>query len=287
MASVGKYRKKIKSAKNIAKITKAMQLVAASKMRKAQVMALSGKEYSDALIELSGMLSKHLDKTIHPLIGDPKNISSPSLVILVAPEKGLCGGLVTNISRFVAHDIASKKVTPDFIAVGAKAKQVSRRLSLNIVAEFPLGLSYPTFDLVPPIARLAELRFINGDNSRVSIIYAEFFNTMVQKVVAKELLPLEFKTIEETPRLEKQYLFEPTPEDIVNSLLSMYLETEIYHMLLEAYASEQSARMVAMKNATDNAKGLIEDLTIEFNKVRQSMITSEILDIGNQQFING
>ncbi len=288
MASIGKYRKKIKSAKNIAKITKAMQLVAASKMKKAQIMALSGKEYSEGITDLASILSTHLDKTIHPLINANLNSQKPTLIILISPEKGLCGGLVTNISRSVNKAIIDENRNVKFITVGNKAKQIVKRLGLSSIAEFSLGLSYPSFELVPPIARLVEEKFITEEYKSVKILYAEFINTMYQEVTAEALLPLQLNIPlkSDEPKINKEYLFEPSPSDIVNPLLKMYLETKIYHILLEAYASEQSARMVAMKNATDNAKSLIEQLTIEYNKVRQSMITNEILDIGNQAFVN-
>ncbi len=284
MASIGKYRKKIKSAKNIAKITKAMQLVAASKMKKAQNMALSGKEYSDGISNLTSILSRYMDKSLHPLIRNSVNSGSGRLVVLIAPEKGLCGSLVTNLGRYIRRLITSEQKRVEAVVVGNKAKQIAARLNLQVVAQFPLGLSYPTFDLAVPIARFIEEKFISGSFGSIDVVYAEFINTMFQEAKHETLLPLDVASNGSENMVQKQkgqYVFEPTASDIVNSLLKMYLETKIYHILLEAYASEQSARMVAMKGATDNAKSLIGDLTLEFNKVRQSVITSEILDIGN------
>lgn len=284
MPSLVKFRKKIKSAKNISKITKAMQMVAASKMRRAQTMALSGKEYSQGLTDLTKILSNYLDKTIHPLIGIERDSKAATLMIVISPEKGLCGGLITNLGRYVYKRYKDENSNVSFITIGSKAKIIAKRTGAQIAAEFPLGLSTPDFAMVPPIARFVEESFLSGNYKTVKIVYAEFINTMFQEVAEETLLPLEIETQVTAGVPPKEYLFEPTPEDIVNPLLKMYLEVKIYHILLEAYASEQSARMIAMKNATDNAKSLIEGLTIEYNKVRQSVITGEILDIANQSF---
>ncbi len=288
MALIGQYRKKIKSAKNIAKLTRAMQLVAASKMKKAQIMALQGKDYAYGLSDMTHLLSSYIEKGMHPLVGKAVNEDAPVLTVLIAPQKGLCGGLVTNLTRFVAKnltEISDRK--KEFVVVGNKAKLIARRLRLSVIAEFDLELSAPKYDFVLPIARIIEDKFKSGQSSRVEVIYADFVNTMIQAPFKRILLPLDLNiegigiSDKEDIVLKKEYIFEPTPESIVNPLLEMYLEVEIYQILLEAYASEQSARMVAMKNATDNASNLISDLTIDFNKARQANITNEILDIAN------
>ena len=286
MASVRTYRKKIRSAKSIAKITKAMQLVAASKMKKAQISAASGKNYSFGIIELANVLSVYLDQSLHPLLKEPEIIHKKELIVLVAPEKGLCGGLVTNLTRFLYNTIdAIGSNNIELIAIGKKAKLTAKKLAVEVIAEFEIGLSSPSYDLVPPIARLVEERYCSGEIKQVVVVYPEFVNTMVQSPKFQVLLPLRNSLSreieEETVKSISPYIFEPSPESIVNSLLGMYLETEIYQILLESFASEQSARMVAMKNATDNAQDLINSLSIEYNKVRQSGITNEILDIGN------
>lgn len=286
MVSVRTYRKKIKSAKSIAKITKAMQLVAASKMKKAQVSAASGKEYSAGIVELASVLSNFLDTSLHPLLSTTDAENKKQLIVLVAPEKGLCGGLVTNLTRFLNKYIETVgRGNVQLVAVGKKAKLAARRMSAEVVAEFEIGLSSPSFELVPPIARLIEDLYLGGKISQVVVVYPDFINTMVQIPRSLVLLPLQNSLSQdiqdEEKRIDYQYKFEPDPKAIVDSLLGTYLETEIYQILLESFASEQSARMVAMKNATDNAEGLIDSLSIEYNKVRQSGITNEILDIGN------
>jgi F-type H+-transporting ATPase subunit gamma len=282
MALIGAFKKKIKSAKNIAKITRAMQLVAASKMKKAQNSALSGKEYADGVYSLSGLVAKYYDEDTNKLVNKDNKKAAKTMIVLVAPEKGLCGSLITNLSKFVYKIMAEEKDS-EFLVIGKKAKQITARLRGNLIADFEMGVSSPKYDMVPPIARIIEERFIGGLNDKVVVVYSEFINTMEQKPKVKSLLPL---TIEEgvsndKPEYLSDYKFEPSLGEIANPLFEMYLETEIYQLLLESYASEQSARMVAMKNATDNASSLIEDLTVEFNKARQSAITNELLDIQN------
>lgn len=285
MSAVAKYRKKIKSAKNIAKITKAMQMVAASKMRRAQDSATRSKVYASELVKLSTILSSQIDESVHPLLRKPSE--ARDLVLVIAPEKGLCGSLVTNISRKLLEVVGTTDPSKiDFIVVGKKARHVVGRLSGNIIGEFTLGISQPTYEIVPPIARLIEKEFIDGIVGRVVCLYTEFHTTINQETLYKVLLPLNLAGNDILERsVENGYKgyikFEPSADIISTEFLSMFLETEIYQLLLESYASEQSARMVAMKNATDNARSLISLLTLEYNKKRQEMITSEIIDIGN------
>ena len=282
MSSVRQFRKKIKSAKNIAKLTRAMQFVAASKMKKAQEQAAGGKDYVNGLISLSYLLSNYLDPKLHPLLQSGSE-EGKVIIVLVAPEKGLCGSLVTNLSKKLILAVeAIGKQRIEFITVCKKANQVIRRIGGEIIAEFTLGLSSPKYETVPPIANLIEERFRDGLASRVVFIFSEFVNTLNQVPTERTLLPLKptYDDTREEPN-NKDYLFEPSAKEVVEPFLEMYLEVEIYQILQESYAAEQSARMVAMKNATDNAQSLIGDLSLEYNKVRQSIITAEILDIGN------
>ena len=285
MSAIAKYRKKIKSAKNIAKITKAMQMVAASKMKRAQESALKSKVYTTELMNLSSILTSQIDESVHPLLR--KTLLEKDLILIIAPEKGLCGSLVTNVSRKLLEITGVKDMSKaDFIVVGKKAKYVVNRLSGNIISEFSIGVSQPKYEIVPPIARLIEGKFIDGDVGRVICLYTEFYTTINQEPLYKILLPLNLAggdILERTTEISlTDYIkFEPSADIICNEFLSMFLETEIYQLLLESFASEQSARMVAMKNATDNAKSLISQLTLEYNKKRQEIITSEIIDIGN------
>jgi F-type H+-transporting ATPase subunit gamma len=282
MVQIAKYRKKIRSAKNIAKITKAMEMVAASKMKRAQDNAKSSREYANGIIDLSLLLTTQIENSKHILLNVPK-VGEKELLVLFAPEKGLCGSMFNNLAKFTLSKIKDLK-NPEFILVGKKAKKIISSIGGTVLAEFELGLSQPKYDLVPPIANVITERFLSGEISKISAIYADFVNTMTQLPTVKTLLPLQIlrSEYEETEnQIDNYYLFEPSSEDIIESILKIYLEVEIYQVVLEAFASEQSARMIAMKNASDNATSLINGLTIDYNKIRQSTITSEILDIGN------
>lgn len=277
MATIRQIRKQIKSTKNIAKITRAMQMVAASKMKKAQEQAQASREYAMGISDLSYALAQKIDQSLHPLL-QGYNAGKKELVVLVAPEKGLCGSLVTNLARVLAESYPDLSLI-DFIAVGRKAKSIIIRLNGNLIAEFLLGISQPKYELVPPIAAVISQRFLAGDISRVVAIYTNFINTMVQRPAKMTLLPLQLIKEDKAAPPAGYYIFEPSAERLAEALLPMYLEIEIYQLLLEAYASEQSARMVAMKNATDNANSLLQALTQGYNKARQAGITSEIIDI--------
>lgn len=293
MASIRIYRKKIKSARNIAKITRAMQMVAASKMKRAQEMAQVSRGYADGILDLSNEISFYVDTSINPLLHEVKG-NRGQLVIVIAPEKGLCGSLLTNTVRFINKIVmsdSSKNVK--FIAIGKKARYVVGRIGGEIIAEFNIGMSQPTYDIVSPITRLITESFTSGEVGKVSVVYNEFINTMTQKPSFKTILPLTmigetFSDQEDGAEVAggSDMLFEPSAKDITDSLLERSLEIEIYQFLLEAYASEQSARMLAMKNATDNAEGLISDLTIKFNNARQASITTEIADISSANMIS-
>lgn len=284
MASLRQFRKKIKSAKNISKLTRAMQLVAASKMKRAQEAATSHKEYAKGISDLSYLLSSVLDASIHPLLETKRVDTGKNLIILIGPEKGLCGSLVTNLAKetFSVVDQFSHKDV-EFITIGKKANQIVKKMGTEVVAEFDMGLMHPKYEIVPPIARLIEERFLVGLAKSTQAIFSGFINTMSQVPQIRTLLPLSL--VVQSPENEnsekKDYLFEPSAKDIVDPFLKMHLEVQIYQILLEGFASEQSARMVAMKNAQDNANNLLGVLSLEYNKVRQSIITSEILDIGN------
>lgn len=279
MISTRQFRKKIKSAKNIAKVTRAMEMIAASKMKKAQDQAKLNRPYSEGIEELSSVLINQTDPSIHPLLNKTTE-SMNELVLLVTPDKGLCGALLTNLTKFLFNSFPSLD-SVEFITVGKKAKTIVLNLGGVSIAEFNLGLSSPKYEIVPSIALAITDKYLKED-VKVSVVYTSFINTMSQKPNQKVLLPLNLTENALTQPQEANksfYLFEPSAEEITKSLLGMYLEKEIYQYLLEAYASEQSARMVAMKNATDNAQDLIGALTLEYNQARQAGITMEIINI--------
>lgn len=282
MVSIRLFRKKIKSAKNIAKITRAMQMVAASKMKRAQDIALSGREYSIGIDELSIMLSSV--KLTHPLFGSElqigDDVSKRILVVLIAPEKGLCGSLVTNLYKKLLQYLSEySKENIDFVCIGKKAIDIAKKTGVNIIADFSFGFSYPKYEFVTPVAGLIKEKFISGQVDRVDVVYADFINTMTQIPNVKTLLPVKRQT--ETGSSGNFVLFEPNEQSILEPLINMYTEIQLFQLFLESYASEQSSRMVSMKSATDNANGLIGQLTVDYNKARQMSITNEILDISN------
>ncbi len=286
MAQGRSFRKKIKSAKNIAKITRAMQMVAASKMKRAQESALAGRPYAEGLLSIAGLLSNYLDPSFHALLANPQGKNLGELTVLIAPEKGLCGAMITNLIKKFSSIQKEIPATSEFIVIGKKAKYIASKLGGKIIAEFNVGVSQPSYDLIPIVTRVVRDRFLSGEIGKVHVYYSKFVNTMAQEPQFATILPLTVPSETESQKApgvagNSHFVFEPNPQDVTESLLNRYLETEIYHFILESYASEQSARMVAMKNATDNAQGLIEDLTVQYNKARQTSITAEIADIAS------
>lgn len=275
MASTRVIKRRIKSAKNIAQITKAMQMVAASKMKKAQSQAINTRPYATELLTAVNSLKGRVDPSLHPLL-TTNEISATEAVVLIAPDKGLCGGLVTNLARVLLE----KDKNTSFIVLGKKGRDAALRMGFNIEAYFDLGISQPKYEIVPPIAKTIITGFISGKFSKVSIVYTKFINTLSQKPVAETILPLSLeKIVEQQEENFKEYLFEPSANQVLDALLPHYVEMQLYQIILESYASEQSARMMAMKNASDNAKDIITELTLSYNKVRQTLITNEIADI--------
>jgi F-type H+-transporting ATPase subunit gamma len=273
-------RRRIRSVQSTAKITRAMELVAASKMRRAQQNALAGRPYAEklrwVLADLAETMPLMDPETIHPLLKAREETANIE-VILVTPTRGLAGGLPTNLNRRAAQFLVEAGVPARVIAVGKKGRDFMRRTGQEVVAEFlDLG-DYPGYEEVRPIAQIAIEDFIEGRADEVYVLYAQFVNTVVQKPELFKLLPVEAPEDAETARID--YIYEPGREAVLAELLPRYVERLVYEAVLEAIASEQSARMVAMRNATDNANELIKDLTLVYNKARQESITSELLDI--------
>jgi F-type H+-transporting ATPase subunit gamma len=281
MANTRDIRRRIKSVKNTAQITKAMQMVAASKMRKAQQAALAGHPYAEVLNRVLVSLRDRLGAVSHPLLEKPS--SKKHLVILVTSDKGLCGALNTNVIREAgALDIHST----DFVATGRKGAGYLSRTGRRMIADFQLP-DRPSFLQTKAVSKYCLKQFLAGDVGKVSVLYPKFINTLTQKPVMTPLLPISLVEAagaapERSPD-DAQYLFEPDPERVLNAILPYYFYFTVYQMILDARASEQSARMIAMKNATDNAKNLVKDLTLEYNKARQAGITTELLEITTAQ----
>jgi len=273
-------RRRTKSVQNTAKITRAMELVAASKMRRAQLNALAGRPYAEkmrwVLADLAETLPLMDPETIHPLLKSRPETKAVE-VILVTPSRGLAGGLPTILNRRAAQFILDAGAPAHVIAVGKKGRDFMRRTGQEVVAEFlDLG-DYPGYEDIRPIVQVAIEDFMEGRADEVYVLYTKFVNTVIQRPEVFKLLPVEAPEDAETARID--YIYEPDRETVLAELLPRYVERLVYEAILEAMASEQSARMVAMRNATDNANELVKDLTLVYNKARQESITSELLDI--------
>jgi F-type H+-transporting ATPase subunit gamma len=292
MANTRDIRRRIKSVKNTAQITKAMQMVAASKMRKAQQAALSGRPYAALMNDVLAAAVSGEGDLKHPLT--EKREGTRRAVILISTDKGLCGGLNTNLLREASR---FDKDTTVFICAGRKGAQWAGRMKRELAAEFTYK-DTPQFADARAISKFAQQLFLEGKVDRVDAVYTNFINTLSQKAEVRQLLPVgEIKALDagvegsgaakalSEPTAE--YLFEPGASDLLGNLLPHYLNYQVFQFLQEAKASEHSARMVAMKNATDNAKQLVKDLTLEYNKIRQAGITTELLEITTAQMALG
>ena len=287
MANIQDIRRRIKSIRNTAQITKAMQMVAASKMRKAQAHALAGRPYATLMNKVLVSLQHRTDAKLHPLL-QVREVKK-ELVIVLSTDKGLAGALNTNLLREAARFDAAKT---GYIAAGRKARQFLARTKRELLADFELK-DAPTFLETKVIANFAIEKFLAGEVDRVSVLYTHFINTINQRPTLRTLLPISPFDLPQTNGAPEQpdpllgYLFEPTPERVLEAMLPYYLQYQIFQMVLDARASEHSARMVAMKNATDNAMQFIKDLTLEYNKMRQASITTELLEIATAQMALG
>ena len=282
MPSTRDIRRRIKSVKNTAQITKAMQMVAASKMRKAQQAALAGRPYAALMNEVLEALVAESRDFSHPLV--EKRDGGRRCAIIISTDKGLCGGLNSSLMREAA------KFGPDtkFISAGRKASQFLARTKRALVAEFTYK-DAPLFSEARAISKFAQDLYIKGEVDQVDVLFTRFISTLNQKPEVFQLLPIgQIKPVAAgigaTPEPPSgggtgEFLFEPSQEQVLGALLPHSLNFQVYQILLEAKASEHSARMVAMKNATDNAKQFIKDLTLEYNKLRQANITKELLEI--------
>jgi F-type H+-transporting ATPase subunit gamma len=286
MASPRELRRRIRSISGTAQITKAMQMVAASKMRKAQQAAIATGPFARQLYRIQRSATTRAVDFAHPLLA-VRDVRKRA-VILIAADKGLCGALNTNVFRIAAQFDQRSTI---FITAGRKAAQFVARTGRQLAAEFAYGDS-PTFAEARAISAFARDLFLKGEVDQVQIVTTRFVNTLTQEPVSIEYLPVgEIKGVkvvgaqpEETLAADtSETVFEPSPEALLGYLLGHYLNIYIYYVLLSAKASEQSARMVSMKNATDSAETLIDGLTLEYNKLRQGNITKELLEIAGGQ----
>ncbi|MFQ5860166.1 MAG: ATP synthase F1 subunit gamma [Dehalococcoidia bacterium] len=280
MPSLRQIRRRTRSIQNTAKITRAMEMIAASKMRRAQARVLAGRPYAEKMQEVLAHLAAQPrpgEEEVHPLlqVREVKRIE----VLHITPDRGLCGGLPSSLNRRSSQFILERQdgVTASVVCVGRKGRDFMVRYQQDVRAIF-LNLSdRPTVADILSIAHLVMEDYTTGFADQVYLTYAQFVSTMVQRPVTVRLLPIEPAPL--TTELQVGYIYEPQSFTVMAALLPRFVEMQIYHVLLEAIASEQSARMVAMRNATDNAKDMVDQLTLLMNKVRQDTITKELLDI--------
>ena len=290
MPSLKDIRGRIGSVRNIAQITRAMEMVAASRMKRAQDSILAARPYAD---ELEGALERvaqaaGLSEEIDPLLA-----SRPvrrAAIIVVTTDRGLAGSLNANATRAVLRWVTERAsrsngerpVEIEAITVGRRGRDTLRRAGIPIAAHFAQLGDRPTFADVTPIARLVTEDFLSERYDEIDIAYSRFVSTLAQRPEIDRLLPVVQPEVEaETERTNDEYLFEPSPEAVLSRLLPHYVAIGIYRAVLENNASEQSARMIAMRNSTDNANELIDDLTLVYNKTRQATITREMIEIAS------
>lgn len=277
MATAREIRRRIRSVGNIGQVTRAMQAVAASKMRRAQERTLASRPYADRAWEILTYVAAQpaAGKALHPLL-EQRTVRNVGL-LLITPDRGLCGGLPTNVIREAVGFMARQRVPVRVIGIGRKGTHFMIRQGVDVHAEFIELPDLPPLAEITPIARLAVDDFLNESFDQVYLTYADFINTMVQRPVTRQLLPIQPAVLEGAGAIV--YTIEPDPETVLGQVLEGFTVLQIYQAILDAQASEHSARMVAMRAATENAEALVEDLTLTYNRARQEAITRELLDI--------
>ncbi|MCL2485855.1 MAG: ATP synthase F1 subunit gamma [Endomicrobia bacterium] len=271
-------KKRIKTSQSIAQIAKAMEMIAASKIRKAQ-----------AAVEKHSPYAKKIYNVVHKMIADKeldgvekfsKEREGKKAVFVISPDKGLCGGLVVNLLKKASSYISEDDYV---IAVGKKAASGIVKYDYNVLASFPMGTGFPRYDDMFPMIDIARKFYLSGEVVKVAIVYTEFKNMLIQEAVVDEIFPI--KPDERFNDSGIDYIFEPSPEQVLRDIVPYYFEVEFYNALMNSYASEQAARMTAMSNAKENANEISASLTNIYNKSRQEKITNEILDLANGQAI--
>ena len=277
MPNVRQIKRRIRSVQNTAKITKAMSMIAASKMRRSQEMAQRGRPYADSMRDLlSDLAAQPQDEdNIHPLLRrrDVRN----SGIVHITPDRGLTGGLNANINRTMAQFMSGQGSNFSVVSVGKKGRDFLVRGGQNVKAVFSDLGDQPSLVDTTPVASIVISDYVERRLDAVYLSYAQFVSTTVQRPVVVPLLPVVSAELESKDAVG--YIYEPSVEEVLSALLPRYVEMQIYHAVLESIASEQSARMVAMQNATDSANEMVDDLTLVMNKARQESVTTELLDI--------
>ncbi len=291
MANLRDIRRRIKSVKNTRQITRAMQLVSSSKMKRSQDAAVAGRPYALLLADLLDTVGEKLDladtKIKHPFF-EKREVKTRGILVM-STDRGLCGPLNTNLFRKITEDVKSDA---KFVTVGRKAKQFISRTGRDLFADFSIS-DKVAFSEIRPVLKLLTDAYVRGDIDTIEVAYPSFVNVLVQEPIVQPLLPIVGlqevldqlkKRVADLPSLEarsdtREMTFEPSVTSVLNELPNLYVKVIIHQLLLESRAAEHCARMVAMKSATDNASTLVDDLTLDYNKARQAAITQEILEI--------
>ena len=279
MPSIRQIRRRIRSVQNTAKITKAMQMIAASKMRRAQERVFASRPYAEKMLQVLGNLAgAQDDEGLHPLLErrEPQKIT----LLHITPDRGLTGGLIGNLNRRAAQFLLEDRLPSSVVTVGRRGRDFMVRHGQNVQAVFTdIGDKARMADILP-IARLLMNDYTEKKTDKVYLLFAQFVSTAQQRPLLRQVLPVETAHMESAVPVRKlDYIFEPDAAGVLGQLLPRFVEMQVYQAVLEAIASEQSARMVAMQNATDAAKDMIGSLTLVLNKARQESITKELLDI--------
>jgi F-type H+-transporting ATPase subunit gamma len=292
VATAREIRRRIQSIRNLGQVTRALQAVAASKVRKAQAATLATRPYAHAAWEVIVHLGAATDEALHPLLTHRAEVEC-ILIVLISGERGLCGAYNQNVVR-TAQDFVRRRGLPTrYITVGRRGRDLLWRMGKEITAEFHDLPAVPSLGDISSIARVAIDEFLEGRADEVYLARTDFINMLVQRPVIQRLLPLhptELGELEEMqammeyivdvrPARVTEYIYEPDAPTVLGEILPRFTELQVYQAVLEAQASEYAARMVAMRNATENAEALVEDLTLDYNKARQRAITRELLDI--------
>ncbi len=279
MASQRDIRRRIGAVKNIKQITRAMQFVAASKLKRAQDATLASRPYREKIDEVLADLASVLDAETHPLLA--RREGGRRLFVVLTTDRGLAGPLNTNTVRFALKEILEHEGEAAVVTVGRKGRDALRRAHLPLKAHFSGFGDRPSFADVTPLTRLITDDFLAGTYDRIDLVFPTFVSTLVQRPVLEQLLPIQPSDSAAVGIPGNQFIFEPNPGTVLRQLLPRYVATRVYQAVLETTASEMSSKMVAMKNATENAEELIEDLTLSYNKVRQANITREMIEIAS------
>lgn len=279
MPSLRELRRRIRSVRNTSQITRAMEMIAATKLRRVQSLTVSARPYAERLRRMVASLSVlTAGAELHPLL-QHRPVRRLG-VVLMTTDRGLCGALNANVIEHASRIIAARELPTDIIAIGRKGRDFMLRRRLPLLADFAAPTDRPAYRDALPIARVAADAFLSGQVDEVIIVYPDFVSTLVQRPTSLRLLPLP-ELPEDEIGAYREYIFEPDPQTVLAALLPRYLENQVFHAVLETAASEHAARLVAMRNATQNAKELVQELTLTFNKTRQEVITKELLEIAS------